>query len=124
MKYRLFVVEDHPIMRQTYSVLFNDVPDLQLAGTAGSAEEALEEIPNARPDLVMVDISLPGRNGLELVEDLRKVYPGMRILVLSGHDDAHYVQESSRAGADGFITKGDFNLLLQEVRRLLQGPTS
>ncbi len=109
-------------MRQTYELLFADLPDLEICGTAANAEEALKAVPAARPDLAMVDISLPGRNGLELVADLRRDYPGLRILVLSGHDDEHYIREATRAGADGFVTKGDFQKLLQEIRAVLRSP--
>ncbi len=109
-------------MRQTYTLLFGNLPDLQICGSAASAEEALAAMEEARPDLALVDISLPGRSGLQLVGDLRRAYPGMRILMLSGHDDEHYIREAAQAGADGFVTKGDFQKLLQQIRSLLQSP--
>ena len=99
MKKGLFIVEDHAVMRQTYELLFADLPDLAICGSAGSAEEALTAIPRARPDLALVDISLPGRSGLQLVGDLRRDHPEVRVLVLSGHDGDDYVREAARAGA-------------------------
>ena len=122
MKKGLFIVEDHAVMRQTYELLFADLPDLAICGSAGSAEEALTAIPRARPDLALVDISLPGRSGLQLVGDLRRDHPEVRVLVLSGHDGDDYVREAARAGADGFVTKGDFQQLLAEIRRILSPP--
>ena len=122
MKKGLFIVEDHAVMRQTYELLFADLPDLAICGTAASAEEALAAIPQARPDLALVDISLPGRSGLQLAGDLRREHPQVRVLVLSGHDGDDYAREAARAGADGFVTKGDFTKLLVEIRRILALP--
>lgn len=120
MKSRIFIVEDHPIMRQTYTVLFGSSGEFEVCGTASSAEEALRLIPAASPDLILADISLPGMSGLQFVKELREASNGIRVLVTSGHDGVHYANEAERAGADGFVTKGDFQELLREIRQLLK----
>ena len=112
---RLFIVEDHLIMRQSYVMLFNWSADIEVCGAVETAEEALREIPAARPELVLIDVSLPGMNGLQLVEVLRRQQPDLRLLVVTGHDEEHYAEAAIRAGADGFIRKGDTAALLQIV---------
>lgn len=118
MAVRVFIVEDHDIVRESYVMLFELEPRLEVVGAVASAEEALEQIDAAAPDLVVIDISLPGMSGLELVERLRASHPELRLLVVTGHDESRYAQASARAGADGFVKKGSADRILEAIARL------
>src|SRR5689334_17496704 len=104
-KQRIFLVEDHPVTREGLAQLINYQDDLQVCGAAGTAARAVTGIETARPDLVVVDVSLPDGHGIELVKDLKARFPGLRILVLSMHDEALYAERAIRAGASGYIMK-------------------
>lgn len=118
MDLKLFIVEDHEVVRESYELLFATEPGLAVVGSVGSAEEALAALPGAAPDLVVIDISLPGMSGLELVAMLRRERPELRLLVVTGHDESRYAEASARAGADGFVKKGNTELILSEIARL------
>ncbi|NLF66713.1 MAG: response regulator transcription factor [Chloroflexi bacterium] len=117
--HRLLIVEDHPIMRETYRMLFNREPSLEVAADVATAREALDVLPDLRPDLVIVDISLPEMNGLQLVPHLRRMQPDLLILVITGHHEPHYADAAFAAGADGFIRKGNAAAILEAVYSLL-----
>lgn len=119
MPARVFIVEDHDIVRESYVMLFELEPSLEVCGAVASAEEALEQIEAAAPDLAIIDISLPGMSGLELVEILRASRPELRMLVVTGHDESRYAEASVRAGADGFIKKGSADRILDAIARLI-----
>ena len=102
---KVFIVEDHPVFREGLVQVINSEGDLTVCGEAEDAEHALEAIPGLKPDLVLVDISLPGKSGLELIKDLRARNGGVKLLVLSMHDEALYADRVLRAGADGYIMK-------------------
>lgn len=123
MAYRLLIVEDHPVMRSTYRMLFNRESALEVVGDVATAEEALEALEALRPDLAIVDISLPEMNGLQLVPQLRELQPDLRILVITGHHEPHYAEAAYSAGADGFIRKGNAAAILEAVYSLLAGST-
>jgi DNA-binding NarL/FixJ family response regulator len=118
--HRLLIIEDHPVMRATYRMLFSREPDLEVVGDVGSAEEALEQLPGLQPDLAVVDISLPQMNGLELLTYLRRLQPELRILVITGHHEPHYADAAFNAGADAFLRKGNAAAILETVYNLLQ----
>ncbi len=103
--HKLFVVEDHAVVRRSYAMLFARADGLELAGEAGSAAEALEVLSQVEPDLVLVDISLPGMSGLELIEQLRIQSASLRMLAVTGHDSEVYRCEALRVGANGFVKK-------------------
>lgn len=105
MPQRAFIVDDHPIVRRGLRDLLTGECGLECCGEAGSAEEALEAIPGARPHLVIVDISLGGANGLELVKGLHARHPHMPVLVLSVHDEGLYAERALAAGASGYVMK-------------------
>lgn len=117
--HRIFIVEDHPIMRKTYLMLFDQVADLEVCGVVADGESALEQIPEVTPELVLVDISLPGMSGLELVAALRAAHPDLLMVVVTGHDESRYAAASFRAGADGFVRKGDTETILRVLRQTL-----
>lgn len=106
MRHRIFIVDDHAIVRKGYRYLIDPVPDLDVCGEAATAVEALEAIPEACPDLVIADVALKGSSGIELVKDLRARYPNLPVLVVSMHDEALYAERALRAGASGYLMKG------------------
>ncbi len=119
MRYRLLIVEDHPVMRETYRMLFGREPSLDVAAAVATGQEALDVLPEVRPDLAIVDISLPGMNGLQLLPLLREAQPELRILVITGHHEPHYEDAAYAAGAGGFVRKGNAAAILEAVYALL-----
>ena len=117
--YHLYIVEDHSIMREVYAQYFSSVDGFDVCGTAASAEEALEQIPMTSPDAVLIDISLPGMNGLALVEKLQQQYPDLCTIIVSGHEDTHYRQAALRAGASDFVSKGSAATILKTLQKNL-----
>lgn len=118
----ILLVDDHPLMRKGLALSLNAEPDLNVVGQASSSEEALDMIEGAQPDLIVVDISLPGMSGLELIKHLKALYPDLRMLVLSRHDESLYAERAIRAGARGYVQKleaGD--VMLKAIRRILNG---
>jgi DNA-binding NarL/FixJ family response regulator len=121
-KAKVLVVEDHPIYRQGLVKMVNAEKDLTVCGEAGDADTALAAIRRARPDVVLVDITLPGRSGLQLIKDLRTMQPKPKILVVSMHDQALYANRVLRAGGDGYIMKQeDPEEILHAIRDVLLG---
>src|SRR5580704_13193702 len=105
IKKKVFVVDDHPIVRQGLALLINQEPDLMVCGQAEEMHSALQAIQNYRPDIMIVDISLNGPDGLELLKNVRGKYSGMPVLILSMHDESIYAERALRAGANGYIMK-------------------
>src|SRR5690554_4917563 len=103
--YRIFIVEDHPIIRQGYAALIGREVDMEVCGEAVSVTEAMERIPLVKPDLVIVDISLGEMSGLDLLARLQQAHPELPALVVSGHDESVYGDAVHRLGAKGYITK-------------------
>ena len=106
-KKKILIVDDHPIMRQGLALLIKTDPALEVCGEAESASKAVEAAMRLKPDLVIADISLPGRNGLELIKDLQSLQPGLPVLVVSMHDEAIYAERVLRAGGRGYVMKGE-----------------
>lgn len=122
MAYRIFVVEDHPIVREGYASIIAREPDLELCGEAEDGLAALERIQEAQPDLALIDISLPGMGGLELIKQLKSVCPDIRLLVVSGHDEDMYAERALRAGASGYLMKQEAGrIIVKAIHRVLNG---
>ncbi len=115
----IMLVEDHPLVRQAIRQLIEGEPELQVPWVAASAESALEQLESARPDLVITDLSLPGMNGLKLIEHLKVSHSDVNCLVLTGHVDAFYKKAALAAGAIGFVTKDDADEVLEAVKKAL-----
>jgi len=118
----VLLVDDHPFMRAGLALLINKQPDLALAGEAGTAAEAISVIERAPVDLVLSDITMPGRSGIEFIKDVQVMRPELPILVVSMHDELLYAERVLRAGARGYIMKeaGGENLLAA-IRQVLRG---
>ncbi len=121
-KRSIFIVDDHPIMRDGISQLINQQPDLKICGEASSASEALDALESIEPDLMLVDISLTGMDGIELIKIVKKSRPRLPSLVLSMHSEALYAERAVRAGAKGYVMKDvPADTLLEAMRRVLSG---
>jgi DNA-binding NarL/FixJ family response regulator len=121
-KRKLLLVDDHPFMRAGLAQLIERQLDLVVCGEAGEPSEAMRVVARTHPDLVLCDITMPGRSGLEFIKDLRAQYSELPILVVSMHDEAIYAERALRAGAKGYIMKeaGGENLL-SAIRCVLRG---
>jgi DNA-binding NarL/FixJ family response regulator len=118
---RIFIVDDHPIMRQVLHTLLKREANLLVCGEAGTAQVALEQIPIAEPDIVLIDVSLPGMNGIELTYELQKLYPNLPLAILSGHNTFSHVAQAFKAGARGYILKDSANDLPVAIPKILRG---
>jgi DNA-binding NarL/FixJ family response regulator len=119
---KIFIVEDHPVFREGLVQIISGEKDLSVCGEAGDAEHAFQAIARLKPDLVLVDITLPGKSGLELIKELRSRNRKVRILVVSMHDEALYVDRVLRAGGDGYIMKQvDPEEIVHAIRDVLGG---
>lgn len=119
---KIFIVDDHPVLRDGLTEMINRSPEARVCGEASSAEEALERIPAADPDLAIVDLSLPGMNGIDLVKALRSRIPSLQMLVLSMHDESLHAERAMRAGARGYIMKQQAaKEVLDAIRTVLSG---
>lgn len=114
---RVYVVDDHPLLRKGIAECINSEPDLQVCGDAANAADALKGVPQARPDVVLVDISLPDRDGIELIKELRAQGTTARLLVFSMHDESLYPLRALRAGASGYVLKSESEQRLLEAIR-------
>jgi|SRR5579872_7416395 len=118
----IFIVDDHPIVRQGLALLINREPDLTVCGDAEEASAALQSIDELKPDLMVVDISLNGPDGLDLLKNIRARDPHLPVLILSMLDESLYAERSLRAGANGYIMKQEAtDRVLVAIRRILGG---
>ena len=119
-KTRIFIVDDHPIVREGLSLMMNREPDMMVCGEAEEATRALQAIAAAKPDVLIVDISLSGPDGLDLLKSIRARYPTLPVLILSMHDESIYAERALRAGANGYIMKQEATeRVLVAVRQIL-----
>jgi DNA-binding NarL/FixJ family response regulator len=118
----ILLVDDHPFMRAGLAQLIDRQPDLRVCGEAGNPAEALQALGKGKPDLVLSDLTMPGRSGLEFIKDLRAMHDNLAILVVSMHDESVFAERALRAGARGYIMKeaGGENLLTA-IRQVLRG---
>lgn len=117
---KLFIVEDQEDIRFIYSrTIARRFPDIAIVGETATGEEALLAIPKAKPDLVIVDISLPGMDGIELVRRLHKEDPQLRILVMTGYERELLEGAATEAGAAGIIEKGNLSSMIQRISEIL-----
>ena len=121
-KKRVMVIDDHPVVRQGLALLINRESDLVVCGEAEEATGAMHMLASARPDVLIVDISLNGPDGLDLLRNVRTTHPTLPVLILSMHDESIYAERALRAGANGYIMKQEATgNVLVALRRILKG---
>src|SRR5438270_9592212 len=120
----VMLVDDHAVVRMGFRLLLDAAPDMRVVAEANSGEEAMRRIDEARPEVVVMDISMPGIGGLEAIDRILARHPGARILVLSAHEDAMHARRVLKAGAAGYLTKRSAaEALIQAIRQVHQGKT-
>ena len=121
-KAKIVIVDDHPIVRQGLKELINHENDLTVCGQAGDAHQAMKIIKSLSPDMVIVDITLKEKNGMELIKDIKVQYPNLPVLALSMHDETLYAERAIRAGARGYIMKQQATeKVVAAIRKVLKG---
>ncbi|MEN6616440.1 MAG: response regulator transcription factor [Syntrophorhabdus sp.] len=121
-KRKILIVDDHPILRKGLALVINQELDLAVCAEAENAQQAIESIEKDIPDMAIVDISLPGIDGIELIKELRMRHKDIPVLVVSMHDETLYAERSLRAGARGYIMKQEaLDKLLIAIRKVLDG---
>lgn len=121
-KIRVLVVDDHTLFRQGIVGLLESQPDIEVVGQAGSAKDAFTAALDLSPDIVLMDISMPGTTGLSATAEIKARRPATNVLILTIHDREDYVYQALRAGASGYVLKGaDIRDLLEAVRSAYRG---
>jgi len=121
-KHRVVIVEDHALLRAGLWALLAQDPDIEVVGESDNGRDAIRIIGTLSPHLVLMDISMPGTNGIAAIADIKRRYPDIKVLVLTMHKSDEYIQDSLAAGADGYILKGvTREELLLAVRTVLMG---
>ena len=116
------MIDDHPMVVEGLAQLINREPDLMVCGQAQDAPKALQAIETLKPDMTIVDISLNGTNGIELIKDIKLRHGELPVLVLSAHDESFFAERSLRAGAGGYVMKLEApDNLMKAIRRVLRG---
>ncbi len=119
---KILIVDDHPMLRRGLAALIGSEADLAVCGEAGTCQAALEAIQKSEPDLVIVDVALDGRDGLDLIKEMKARQPEIPALVLSMHDEAVYAERALRAGAQGYVAKQELDeTVLVAIRRVFAG---
>ena len=122
MKTKVVIVEDHPLFRERLALLINKEPDMEVCGEADNIRQAMEVIQSTKPDAAVLDITLKGSSGLELLKDLKAQSIELPVLVLSMHDESLYAERAIRAGAKGYITKDEASdKVMMAIRKVMGG---
>jgi two-component system, NarL family, response regulator NreC len=119
---RILLADDHAILRAGLKLLLEGQPDLQVVGEASDGQEALSKARDLKPDLVLLDLNMPGADGLTILPTLKRDLPEAQVLILTMHDDVSYLQEALQAGAAGYVLKRAVDSeLLVAIRAVLRG---
>jgi DNA-binding NarL/FixJ family response regulator len=122
VKKRIFIVDDHPMMRAGITQLINQQPGMEICGEAGSPAEAMARIPKLNPDLIIADLTMKSGGGLDFIKDSRALHENIPVLVVSMHDEKIHAERVLRAGASGYIMKEESPAhLASAVQRVLDG---
>ncbi|MBC2607789.1 response regulator [Pelagicoccus albus] len=122
MSIRVYIVDDHPLVRQGLTQIISGQEDLEVCGEAEDSSGAMRGIESSNPDVVIVDISLQGNNGLELIKNLKAIHEKLPILVFSMHDESIYAQRALRAGAKAYVMKKESSdKIVDAIRKILKG---
>jgi DNA-binding NarL/FixJ family response regulator len=121
-KISIFIVDDHPLVRQGLAQIINGESDMYVCGEAEDAPKALQAVEKHQPNLIIVDISLRGNNGLELIKNIKALQHNVPILVFSMHDETVYAQRALRAGARAYVMKQESaDKIITAIRRIMTG---
>jgi len=121
-KYKIFLVDDHPLLREGLTRFINLQPDMHVCGEATTTHQALKSLSILKPDVVILDLTLGGSNGLDLIKDMKLQSLKSLVLVLSMHDESLYAERALRAGAKGYIMKEEASKeVLKAIHRILAG---
>lgn len=121
-KIRVFVADDHPLLREGLCSLLKEVPDIELVGEAREGMEAVVKTQELVPDVVLMDIAMPGLNGLEATRQIKQETPRVKVLILTVHESDQYLRATLEAGASGYVVKtGSSDKLLSAIRAVHRG---
>jgi DNA-binding NarL/FixJ family response regulator len=121
-KIKIWIVEDDAYLRESYSTIINSSAEFNVTNTFRSGEDALKEIKRQRPDLILMDIELPGKSGVECTALLKEKFPQLQIVMVTVYEDTELVFDSLKAGASGYITKSsNYEQLLSGLREIVEG---
>ena len=121
-KVQVLVADDHGVIRNGLKKILDDTPDLEFAGEACDGKSVLEKVRERSWDMLILDLSMPGRNGLELIKLIKEARPPLPILIFSMHQEEQYAVRALRVGASGYLTKEfDGDLLLSAIRKVASG---
>jgi len=122
MSIRILIADDHGVMRAGLRALLEDEPAMEVIGEASNAEQVFHLVETLRPDIVLLDIGMPGPNGIEITRQLKKTYPQIQVLILTVYEDESLLREAIRAGAAGFVIKrAAEEELMAAIRAVSQG---
>jgi len=122
MKSKIYILDDHPIVIEGLKKLIDQQEDMEVCGSAEDATVALQQIAKSKPQIVIIDITLKDRSGVDLIKKLKASHPDTQILVYSMHDENVYAERCLRAGALGYVMKGEPSArVLQGIRQVVSG---
>ena len=123
-RHGVLIVEDHTLLRQGLRAMISSDPEIEVVGEADNGRDAIKLAGKLLPKLVLMDLSMPGTNGTEAIVEIKKRYPGIRVLVLTVHKAEEYIREALQAGADGYVLKtATHDELILAIRSILNGKT-
>jgi len=121
-KLRIFLTEDHQMVRDGLRAIIREQADMEIIGEASDGQEAIDKAPKLKPDVILMDVSMPGTNGIQATQILTKSIPGTRILALTAHEDVENMRQMLRAGAAGYVLKRAAAAeLIQAIRTVVSG---
>ena len=121
-KNTILIVDDHPLVREGLNSILKPAPEYEVVGQAGNASDGIRMVKNLKPDLVLLDLGLPDKSGLELSRQIRNISPSTRILIVSMHSKVDYIVKAFEAGATGYMTKETATeRLLKGIEHVLNG---
>ncbi|HOP36298.1 MAG TPA: response regulator transcription factor, partial [Syntrophales bacterium] len=121
-KIRILIADDHPIVRAGFKQVLSDTPDMEVTDEAGNGQEVMACVRKKKLDVVLLDISMPGRSGLEVLKELKEELPKLPVLILSMYPEEQYAIRALRAGASGYLTKASApNELISAIRKVAEG---
>ncbi|HOK07675.1 MAG TPA: response regulator transcription factor [Syntrophales bacterium] len=121
-KIRILIADDHPIVRAGFKQILSETPDMEVTDEAGNGQEAMECVRKKHLDVVLLDISMPGRSGLEVLKEMKEENPKLPVLIISMYPEEQYAIRALRAGASGYLTKASApNELIAAIRKVAGG---